>query len=610
MVIPSFPTSDINFIESRVSFIIGGSMWDAHGFLEYVLDRSFGEKVINLLKDIGLYNFVTHLYTYWFPVDVAQFYLNANVSADGSEITSEVNSTTVIKNKHGPIEITWSLKKKWLKMDYEFTVDIFNKVVEHKTSRTDDVTKDKFKMLHAFLGGYKPSSCHEESPFTSRSLTETKACNVSGLKDDEGREIDPEDEEEDDGKNSNSGKHVEEDNNTDEDPENQEDEEADDDKSDDEQADSHGDDGYDDDDEGKDDNHNDDSDDDHDGDDHSDYDSDSPILGNLPERPQAPRQSPPKEDSTYQLPLAILPPIQEKVRDENVDASPSDDSREASPQMPDREPSMDYLSLEHIMQQVLNALFNAEVIHMQYLDQQQKDSKNIAEFSAKVDHMMQTMQTMSRPQPGPSIPITHSNLEPELCQQRTILERIAKEQHVLKHAHFSLKERVDLGCTKIDLGHDNMYKMAEYQLTMLEYVKDVLLAVQSLSKFSNTPCDDAKKGEKSRKDDDDKDEDRNRSPQRRNEPRRTNDSSIRHDERRNPSPRNTRSTPPESRSRQQQSSRSRQQHSVKPRQSFGSNSEFSFSGKTNREKRNLCQRLLRNENVTMDAVGNFHTYRP
>ncbi|XP_019188801.1 PREDICTED: glutamic acid-rich protein-like [Ipomoea nil] len=113
------------------------------------------------------------------------------------------------------------------------------------------------------------------------------ACNVSGLKDEEGRDIDPEDEDND--KNSNSGEHAAEDKDTDEDPENQEDDEADDDKSDDAQDDSHRDDGDDDDnDEGKDDNHNhdddsDDGDDDDDG--NSDYDNESPIIGNTEDLP-------------------------------------------------------------------------------------------------------------------------------------------------------------------------------------------------------------------------------------------------------------------------------------------------------------------------------------
>ncbi|XP_019160037.1 PREDICTED: nuclear polyadenylated RNA-binding protein 3-like [Ipomoea nil] len=175
-------------------------------------------------------------------------------------------------------------------------------------------------------------------------------------------------EEEENDKNSNPGDHTD----PDDDPENQEDDEAEDDKFDDAQDDSHGDDGDDDDDEGKDNNQNDDSDDDDDDEGNSGYDSESPIIGNtedLPEKPPASRQSPPKEDPTHLLPLAMLPPHQEKARDGNRDASSSDDSGEESPQISEHSP-------RHIMEQVLNALFNAEVIHMQYLDQRQKKTEN------------------------------------------------------------------------------------------------------------------------------------------------------------------------------------------------------------------------------------------
>ncbi|XP_019155256.1 PREDICTED: uncharacterized protein LOC109152136 [Ipomoea nil] len=345
-------------------------------------------------------------------------------------------------------------------------------------------------------------------------------CNVSGLKDDEGREIDHEDERvsenESGDANSDSNENADEDKVTDENSENEENDEDDDDKSGDEQDGSHVDDGDDDDDEGKADNntHDDDSDDDDNDDGNSDYDSESPIIGNtedIPERSPAPRSSPPKEDLTRELPLAMLPPLANTARDDNMDASPRDENREASPHAPDQAPGMDYLSPEHIMHQMLNTVFTAELIHKQYLHHREKDSRNIADLSAKVDRMM---EIMSRPQPNTSIPNTQYRLAHELSQQRVILNKITKEQHVLKHAHFGLKERVDLACTKIDLGHDNMFRMVEYQLTMFEYIKDVLIAVQSLTRFSDTPCDDAKKGEKDRKDDD-KDEDKNRSPPRR-----------------------------------------------------------------------------------------------
>ncbi|XP_019173813.1 PREDICTED: aspartic and glutamic acid-rich protein-like [Ipomoea nil] len=268
------------------------------------------------------------------------------------------------------------------------------------------------------------------------------ACNVSGLKDDEGKEIEHEDEST--SENETSEANSDSDNGTDENPENEEDDEDEDEKSGDEQDDSHGDGGDDDDDdEGKADNNNlgdDGSDDDDNDDGNSDYDSESPIIGNtedIPERSPAPSSSPPKECPTRELPLAMLPPLPDTARDDNMDASPRDENREASRHALDQEPGMDYLSPEHIMHQMLNTVFNAELIHKQYLHHREKDSRNIADLSAKVDRMM---QTMSRPQPNTSIPDTQDRLAHELSQQRAILDKIAKEQHALKLAHFGLKE--------------------------------------------------------------------------------------------------------------------------------------------------------------------------
>ncbi|XP_019177728.1 PREDICTED: acidic repeat-containing protein-like [Ipomoea nil] len=358
------------------------------------------------------------------------------------------------------------------------------------------------------------------------------ACNVSGSKDDEGKEIDDEDERtsaehesseadfDANGSPNNNGNDDETDTNgnaegkdNEEETENEDDDEEDDEKNDDEKENDDDDDEGDEqtDDEKK--NDDDDSGDDDDDDNDSGYKSESLVIGNtefIPEQSPAPRSSPPKENPPCDPSLAMPPPKHNKAVanpacDDEMEASPGDDKLEASP----------------------------------------------------------------RAQP--------------------------------------LKERVDLACTKIDLGHDNMYQMGEYQLTMLEYVKDVLNAVNMLSRFSASPCAHAKKGEKKRNGEDE-DENRNRSPSRPDESRRNERRTTRHEVGRN-SPRNTRSTPPASRSRQQHSSRSKQ-HSIRPRQSFGSNSEFSFHGKTNREKKNFRQKLMRKESVTMDAIGNFHTYQP
>ncbi|XP_019164502.1 PREDICTED: uncharacterized protein DDB_G0287625-like [Ipomoea nil] len=57
--IPSFPTEDIQFIESRAPLIVGGSMWDTHGFLEYVLDRR--KSPGDITKKLGYGFLVSHL---------------------------------------------------------------------------------------------------------------------------------------------------------------------------------------------------------------------------------------------------------------------------------------------------------------------------------------------------------------------------------------------------------------------------------------------------------------------------------------------------------------------------------------------------------------------
>lgn len=46
------------------------------------------------------------------------------------------------------------LKKKMLKLDYEFVVDILNKIVESKQSGTDDISDKKMRMLCALLENY------------------------------------------------------------------------------------------------------------------------------------------------------------------------------------------------------------------------------------------------------------------------------------------------------------------------------------------------------------------------------------------------------------------------------------------------------------------------
>ncbi|XP_019158328.1 PREDICTED: transcription initiation factor TFIID subunit 11-like [Ipomoea nil] len=288
------------------------------------------------------------------------------------------------------------------------------------------------------------------------------ACDVCGSKDDEGKEVEDKDErtsaheriEDGSDANGNNGD-TENENNNEEVTENEETDEEDAENEENE-----------DDDERKDDD-DDDCDDDLDNNDdeggNSDYDSESPILGDTeytPERSPAPRSSPPKNNLSRDPSQSMPQPRQREVvedpaRDDNKDASPRDENMEASPQAqpftfehrsalrkpmrpyPDQELSIKYLSPEHIMHQVLNAFFNAELIHKQYLFHREKDSRNIADLSAKVDHLM---QTMSHHPPSSSISDTQDKLAQELQQQHAILDKIAKEQHALKHTQFGLKE--------------------------------------------------------------------------------------------------------------------------------------------------------------------------
>ncbi|XP_019153464.1 PREDICTED: microtubule-associated protein 1B-like [Ipomoea nil] len=123
----------------------------------------------------------------------------------------------------------------------------------------------------------------------------------------------------------------------------------------------------------------------------------SSAIPYTPERSPAPRSSPPKTNLSRD-PFQSMPPprqreaVENPARDDNKDASPRDENLEASPQAqhftfehrsalrtpmrqyPDQEPSIKYLSPEHIMHQVLNAFFNAKLIHKQYLVHREKYS--------------------------------------------------------------------------------------------------------------------------------------------------------------------------------------------------------------------------------------------
>ncbi|XP_019199691.1 PREDICTED: serine/threonine-protein kinase rio2-like [Ipomoea nil] len=105
---------------------------------------------------------------------------------------------------------------------------------------------------------------------------------------------------------------------------------------------------------------------------------------------------------------------------------------------------------------------------------------------------------------------SHTILQPNLPHDKTLKQlvkrvsdleessnKVARQQHEIKHSHYSLKERVDLACTKIDTYQDNSYQLGEYALQILGYAQDILLAISQIPSVPPTACaDDAKKGEK------------------------------------------------------------------------------------------------------------------
>ncbi|XP_019176916.1 PREDICTED: protein IWS1 homolog [Ipomoea nil] len=278
-------------------------------------------------------------------------------------------------------------------------------------------------------------------------------------------------------------------------------------------------------------------------------------------------------------------------QDEQMDTSPTNVEEDSSPESP--------RIIMNLMRETVHA---AETIHQQYLTLRQRDTKALEDLSKKVDLLM-AAQTQSQPppqeqpQPPPQAqPDQQFNdkVAKKLYDFHTTINKVARQQHELKHSHFSLKERVDLACTKIDTSQDNTYQLGQYALQILGYIQDILIAVNKSSNVPPTTCaDDAKKGEKRNNDDKDKDDDHPRDNMRERSPRET------PKERRSPShtprdsgQRNTKSSHPPSKSRGHHSSQSRyysnrgrsQPRSLKPRQSYDSEAQYIFTGLSKREK--------------------------
>ncbi|XP_019166872.1 PREDICTED: FK506-binding protein 3-like [Ipomoea nil] len=238
-------------------------------------------------------------------------------------------------------------------------------------------------------------------------------------------------------------------------------------------------------------------------------------------------------------------------QDEHMDTTPTNIEEESTAESP--------RTIMNIMRETVHS---AETIHMQYLALRQKDTKVLEDLCKKVDLLMAAQSQPQPPPPEQPQPTHQAQSDHKFLEQiakrlhelDTTMNKVARQQHELKHSHYGLKDRVDLACTKIDTYQDNSYQLGEYALQILGYAQDILLAINKVSSVPPTTCvDDAKKGEK-RDDDKDKDDDHPRDitkdqcPQARHSPSRT----PRDYGRRNTNP----SHPP---------SRSRGHHSSKPR---------------------------------------------
>ncbi|XP_019197732.1 PREDICTED: uncharacterized protein LOC109191560 [Ipomoea nil] len=376
------------------------------------------------------------------------------------------------------------------------------------------------------------------------------------------------------------------------------------------------------------------------------YDSDSPLLINpdynaaVPEESSSHNSSSRSDDKKEaslkddevsnahpeDLSRAIVPHVQPMdetpikkedatLREDKLDASPilissasggkkdapfQKEQMDTSPTNIEEESPL--VSPHHVMNLMRETVHTAELIHREYLTLRRRDTQTMDDLSKKVDQLMAAhaqphSPPQAQPPPPPQAPPEHHSndlLAKELHELHTSVNKVARQQHELKHSRYSLKERVDLACIKMETAHDNAYQM--------------------VNKLSTPPiacADDAKKGEKRNPDDNDddhpRDDTRNRSQSH----------AQRDSEKRSTNP-----LPPPSKSRDHQSSQSRhhssrghqqsqsQHHSIKPRQSLGSESKYIFSGLSKRQRTSLRQRLMKDRKVTMDGVGNFVDFEP
>ncbi|XP_019158001.1 PREDICTED: histone-lysine N-methyltransferase SETD1B-like [Ipomoea nil] len=266
---------------------------------------------------------------------------------------------------------------------------------------------------------------------------------------------------------------------------------------------------------------------------HQDHNAANPEESsshNSPSRSDDKREASLKADETSHtqpedLSRAIVPHVQpmDETPIKREDAIPREDKMDASPvfissasggkmEAPPQAEQMDTsptnieeesppVSPHHVMNLMRETIHTAEIIHREYLTLRRRDTQTLEDLSKKVDQLM-AAQAQShpppheQPQPPPQAPPeqqSNIHLAKELHELHASVDKVAKQQHELKHSHFSLKERVDLACKKMETAHDNTFQM------------DTLAAINKLSTPPTTCADDAKKGEK--KNPDDKDDD-------------------------------------------------------------------------------------------------------
>nr|GMD06023.1 oxysterol-binding protein homolog 1-like [Ipomoea batatas] len=73
-----------------------GSIFDPHGFMTYVLNKEFGKKVLQCIKDGGLYTFVTYDPKEIHLLDIAQIYINSRIPEDeNKQEIDEIRSNVI-----------------------------------------------------------------------------------------------------------------------------------------------------------------------------------------------------------------------------------------------------------------------------------------------------------------------------------------------------------------------------------------------------------------------------------------------------------------------------------------------------------------------------------